>query len=399
MADFPIVLTTAGLQPRSPVDIRAQLVALVSALRPGYTASLPGSLIEDIASTDVGAVSLCDAALVELVNSLTPYGANAFILNQLGNIYGVQPGAASNTSVYVVFTGTPGFIVAQGFTVSDGSHQYTVQSGGVVASGGSSPPLFCIATVPGSWAVPANTVTTLVTSVPGSIALAVTNPNTGIPAETEETEQDFRARVLQAGLSPAQGMPSYLKTLLANIDGVQTRLVSILQQGGGGWEVIVGGGDPTEVAYAIFTALFDVSSLVGNSAGGSDVNVSITDYPDVYNVVFVEPVAQVVEIQLTWNTTATYVISASAVTQLGAPALTDYINSIPVGAPINLFEMERVFTEAVATLVPPPFLTRMVFTVDIDGTPTSPTAGTGIIEGDAEGYFTAAVTDVTITQG
>lgn len=90
MSTLPVVLDKSGLQPQSPLSLRAQLLALVAATNPGYTANLPGSLIEDISSTDVAALALIDSARVELVNSLTPYGANAFLLLQLGNIYGVM---------------------------------------------------------------------------------------------------------------------------------------------------------------------------------------------------------------------------------------------------------------------------------------------------------------------
>src|SRR6202012_1339950 len=62
----------------------------------------------------------------------------------------------------------------------------------------------------------------------------------------------------------AQGMPRFFKTLVALVSGVQPRLISVLQAPGG-WEMIVGGGDPYEVAYAIFTALFDINTLVGST--------------------------------------------------------------------------------------------------------------------------------------
>ena len=63
-------VNSSGLQPTSPTVLQQELIALVSATNPGYTANLPGSLIEDISSTDVGALSLIDSARVELFNSI-----------------------------------------------------------------------------------------------------------------------------------------------------------------------------------------------------------------------------------------------------------------------------------------------------------------------------------------
>lgn len=469
----PIVLNQQGRVNTPPATLLAQLIAAVAAENPGYTATLPGSLIEDVSSTDVGALVICDQAVTELINSLTPYGANAFLLNQLGQIYGVQLGGTTNTSVFVVFSGTPGFVIAQGVTVSDGTYQYTVQDGGIIASDGSSAQLFCLATVSGSWAVPAGSVTQVITSIPAGITLTVTNPSAGIPSAGAQTEEAYRAQVLQAGLATAQGFPTLLKTLLQNVSGVQARLIAVQQQVGGGWKIIVGGGDPYQVAYAIFTALFDVSTLVGSStfisgitnanpgvaattinhgfttgqnnvhisgvvgmtgvnggpytvtvvdethfsfgvnttssgsyvSGGvatpntRNITVDINDYPDIYGIVFVNPPQQSVAISLTWNTISTNLVSASVVAQLGQPALVAYVNSVPVGQPMNLFELQATFQSAIAEVIPPALLTRMVFSVSINSVGVSPEAGTGIIAGDSESFFLTTTGQVTITQG
>lgn len=477
MTDLPTVVTRSGLQPQSPASLRAQLIAAVAATTPGYTANLPGSLIEDISSTDVAAIALCDSARVEAVNSLTPYGANAFTLSQLGQIYigsGSAPAVPTNTSVSVVFMGPPGFVIAVGFTVTDGTYQYIVQDGGVVGEDGTTDALFCLATIAGSWAIPTNTVTGLVTSVPDGVDLTCTNPLAGVPGGDAETEESYRARVLRAGQAVAQGMATMLKTLVGEVDGVQQRLVSVIQQEGGGWEIIVGGGDPYKVAYAIYTALFDVSSLVGSSlrvseitqanpgvvtteinhgyetgqtgvvitgivgmvalngvalpaitvidektfsigistlpypvyiSGGvvtpnlRNVTVNINDYPDVYSIPFVNPPQQTVAITVTWNTSSDNFVSGAAVSQLGGPALVAYVNAIPVGAPMNLFEMQTVFQEAVASVLAPALLTRMVFAVSINGTGVDPSPGTGIIAGDPESYFLTSTSQVVVTQG
>ena len=274
---FPLVMTSAGAQQTSPTALLAALIALAASTDPGLTANLPGSLIEDMTSTEVAGLALSNSAMVELVNSLTPYGANAFLLSQLGQIYlgqGTAPAVPSNTSVYVEFTAVDvnsnplaGVVIGVGFLVSDGTYQYAVQDGGVTSSDGTSPPLFCLAVTSGSWSIPSNTVTQLASAEPPDTTLTCTNPEPGTPGGAAETEEAFRVRVLQAGKAVAQGMPTFLRTLLEAIPGVQPNLVSIRQQANG-WEIIVGGsGDPYQIADAIYEALFDVSSLVGSTLG------------------------------------------------------------------------------------------------------------------------------------
>lgn len=279
--DIPVVVTAAGAQPTPPAVLLADLLEAVSAVVPDITFTLPGSLIEDVSSTQVGGLAMIDSARVELLNSITPYGANEFMLLQLGQIYigpGTAPGIPTNTSVYVQFfaedSGSnplPGQVIAVGFTVGDGIYQYVVQDGGVTGADGFSLPLYCLATVAGTWAVPTNSVTQIITSVPADIVITCTNPAPGIASAAAETQEQFRARVLQAGQAVCQGAPTMLKTQLAQIPGVQQRLISVLQQPGGGWEVICGGGDPYFVGNAIYMGIGDVSVLVGSSLAVTNI--------------------------------------------------------------------------------------------------------------------------------
>jgi len=372
----------------------------------------------------------------------------------------------------VVFTGTVGFLIAQGFTVSDGTYQYVVQDGGIIGAGGTTLPLYCVAIEPGSWAVPSGTVQLINTSVPSTITLSCNNPTTGTPGGDAETPSAFRSRVLQAGLAASQGMPRYLRTLLNNVPGVVPRLVSPVQIPGQGWEIIVGGGDPYQVAYAIFSALFDVSTLQGSqmlisnitqanpgvvttvlnhgyaagqviniqgvlgmtainnvpltvtpitattfsigvntsgygayTSGGvitpnlRNVSVNVIDYPDTYGITFVNPPQQTVAVTATWNTPTFNYVNPVTISQLATPALVNYLNSIVVGQPINIFAMNDAFQEAVASVLSKDLLTRLVFSVSINGLGVSPTAGTGIIAGDPESYFLTNSGLVTVLQG
>ena len=88
-------ITTAGAIPAQPTDLLNAEIAAATALAPGLTANLPGSLVEDMASTAAGAVVIQDQAFVDLVNSISPATANPSILYQLGQVYGVQQGQGS----------------------------------------------------------------------------------------------------------------------------------------------------------------------------------------------------------------------------------------------------------------------------------------------------------------
>lgn len=262
---IPLVMTAAGPVTTPPLTLRTALVDGVAATNPDYTANLPGSLIEDIASTDVGALVTMDQARVDCINSVTPYGANAFILAQLGAQFGIAQGVGANASVYVQFSGPAGYVFQPGFIVSDGATQYALQDGGVIQTGGISPLLYAVATTSGTFSIPANTVTQIVTSIPSPYAgiISVNNPEAGTPATTTQSVQDYRSQVLQAGIVASAGTPAYLKTLLYAITGVQQQLVSI-NAVAGGWQVICGGGDAYAVANAILQGVPDIATLQGS---------------------------------------------------------------------------------------------------------------------------------------
>jgi len=462
-------ITTAGAIPASPTDLLNAEIAAATVLAPGLTANLPGSLVEDMASTAAGAVYIQDQAFVDLVNSISPATANPSILYQLGQVYGVEQGQGSNTSVYVVFTGIAGFVIPIGFTVSDGSYQYTVQDGGIVATSGQTSPLYCLATVQGSWAVPAGTVTQIITSVPAGFTLTVINPDDGLPGLTAQTIASYQAQVMQAGMVTCQGVPTFIKAQLQKVLGVQDRLISIRLIATNQWEIICGGGDPYEVGNAIFNSVPDISNLVGSTlavtaittanpgvvttdlnhgyatgqvitiagvdptwfnndytitvideksfslgvttvghsyvSGGvvtpnlRNITVSIDDYPDIYDITFVNPPAQTVQIVITWNTISANLISPTAVAQLTTPAIVDYINSIPVGVPINTYELQDAFQNAVEPIIPASQVSKINYVVAINGIDTAPTSGTLLIYGDPESYFSTNASLVSVVQG
>jgi len=469
--DLPTVVTIVGLLPQTPTALNAELIALVTSTNPDYTANLPGALVEDISSTATGALVIIDGIRVEFFNSLTPYGCNEFLLNQFGQIYGVPQGLGFNTSVYIsAYDSTPGFVIEQGFIATDGTFQYVVQDQTAVGADGTSPPIYCVATVGGTWPVPPNTVTGAVTQVPGAITLNFTNPSAGIPSQGAQSSTSYRSDVLQAGLVASTGMARALKTLLRNIPGVEANLVSAVPQEGGGWIIVVGpGGDPYAIANAIYKAVPDISTLkssvinvesytkadpgvittdlnhglingqtatvsgaspstydstgvvtvisptefslalnttgFGTYTGGGvvtpnnrNVTASLYDYPDTYEIPFVVPPAQIVAMDVTWDTISTNVVSNSAMQQAAATPLAAYVSAIATGQPINVLQLEETFIASVSGILPAELITTLTFTVSINGIGVSPEVGTKIIVGDPLSYFSCTADAVSISQ-
>lgn len=324
---LPTVMTIDGLQPQTPTSLHDQVVNGAIALDPGLTANLPGTLIEDIASTDTAALVLIDQARVETVNSVTPYGCNLFLLNQLGQIYGVQQGVGSNTSVYVVFTGTAGYVIPQGVIVSDGTYQYITQTASVINTGGTSDLVYCVATSSGSWAVPANSVTSISSSVPSGVTLTVTNPSAGVPSTSDQSPEQYRSQVLAAGHIGCTGLADAVKTYVRNVDGVIDTLVSV-RQVSGGWQVIVGGGDTYAVANAIFQAVGDINVLRPGVSSGTTITVDLYNTPDTYQIIYVQPTEQLVKVNIYWETSSSYIVNNDALQALCSQSVQDYINAL-----------------------------------------------------------------------
>ena len=90
------------------------------------------------------------------------------------------------TSVYVIFSGNPGFIVRKGFAVSDQRHIYRVNRDSAIQPSGETRPVLAVASDPGVWAVPPESVRFINTSTSKLFTITVTNPSEGIPALASE---------------------------------------------------------------------------------------------------------------------------------------------------------------------------------------------------------------------
>ena len=400
MAELPNIMTAAGLQPITLDQTRALLLDTIQQNSPEHVINAPAILLNAVADTSVPAIKECNDALVDAVNSITPYGLNEFALNQWGFLMGLTRNQFTRSSVYVLFTGTVGYHIQQGFIVGDGTHEYAVMDGGVIPSSGFIQ-LFCLATIDGSWAIPANTVNQLKTSVYGVIALSCNNPNDGALGQAPETLQAFRGRCITSLQRTATGTDKYARDLISRVAGVDSRLISV-KNDSRVIKVIVGGsGDPLDISAAIYKSGLDISRLVGSHLDDTRNIVSnIISYPDTYRIIFVNPVAQLTRIVAKYNTGGTTVfVSDAAMTSLSSQALVDYISSLPVGFKINELELDRIFKESVKPIINGQFIVSLRFDVYVDDILKILDPNTSTYSSDTEGYFYTNLANVSAVRG
>lgn len=394
--DVPLTFSDTGPVPTDPETLRALILESVKLQRPGYSA-LPAGLIDSILSTDTVAATSMDLGRVDALNQLTPYAANPYILAQQGELFGIPKGQQSNASAFVVFTGPAGLILTPKFLVSDGTNIFSIVDGGTIGADGTSPPLQAIAVDYWEGPVLVNSVNQIATSIPQDITLTVTNPEAGVPASAPETTAQYRGRVMDAQLVTCQGTTGFLKTLLRKLPDVNPRLVSVKSYQSG-WQVICGGGDPYQVAGQIILGILNVSSLRGARDPLRTISVSVTQIPDTYTVLYVNPKAQSVQVNLQWQTDIQNFPLVSQVNQLAAPEILRYINSLYVGTPINILDIQVVFQEAVRAVLDPQNISAISAGIRIDGIAVNPPAGSSLIQGDPEGFFESTSTDILVSK-
>ena len=395
---IPLIMTSAGPQPTPPSTLRNAVLQAVAAAVPDYTANLSGTLIEDMLSTQMGALVTMDQARVDSVDSVSPAQATPTIIQAQGSMFGIPQGTTNNASANVQFSGLAGAVIPAGTVVSDGTNQYAIQTAAVIASTGVSQLVLAVATTFGTWAIPANSITTIVTSLPTSFNATVTNPATGTPATTAQTVQEYRGTIFGAFNQVAQGVGGYIKQQLNQVPGVNPLLTDV-QQVTGGWKVLCAGGDPVAMAGAIYLSVLDLSTIVGSSDSAINVIESVFDGPNSYSVTFVTPVQNSVTMSVEWTTNIVNFGAGSIVNGLATPALISYINSLGTNQPINLGVAQQVFVNAVASMLPAAALSGIAFTVLINDVQTSPGAGLQIIPPPTtDGYFYCTPSSVTVAQ-
>lgn len=227
-----------------------------------------------------GTLSESDADLWELAeavyNAFNPSAATGNALSALVQINGITRASATSSSVSLDLTGTNTTVIPAGSLVSTASGlQYATDADATIAGG--------VAVVGGTAVIPAATVslTGTITTIVNPIAgwATVNNPSDATVGTDEESDSVLRVRRAQSVAFASQSLLESLFSAVANLDGIIQTVVlenDTNSTDGNGQpphsvQVLVDGGDDTEIAEAIFN-----EKCVGISTVGS-TNVQVVD--------------------------------------------------------------------------------------------------------------------------
>ena len=381
-----VTLTSSGAQVTPYADINQAVIQAATELSPGVAVDMPAELVAAIAQSVAYGIKAAADYYALSTNTFSPYGVNEFMLLAQGAQLGFTLNEFNRTSVVVKFMGVNGVRIPRGTLVGDGTYTYQSSIDGIISGGYVE--VLCYATTDGSWAVPAATVTTVLTSFDGSYSITCTNLLDGTPAAGSETIAEYRVRVLTALQINTTATTSYLKSLLWAL-GIPQRLVSVDSNI---THVYV---DETanefNVANAIWQSGVNIAVLAGTTT------VTIQDYPDSYNIKYTKANSVVPTIAITWKSPLTN-ISNTAVESAIIAAVVAYINALAIGYGINGTALTTVIIEAIASIVDKQNVTSLTYTVDYDGTPITPTDTLFELSNPYD-YLVITEADITVTRG
>lgn len=155
------------------------------------------------------------------------------------------------------------------------------------------------------------------------------------------------------------------------------------------------------MARAIYEAVPDPSVLTDdvNNSGGvapQSQRITISDFPDSYEIVFLVPTSQTVKVILTWNTAGRNFIDPASIASLAVPAIERYINAIYVGEPVNIYQLQSVFQQSISSILSTGQLSLIKVSVAIDGKVVEPDKNTGLIQSDYYKYLVTNQASISV---
>lgn len=258
LQEFPALLETVkglGLVPTDLATIRESILANATTYSPKAAFNSPGSPDENILSVASVAVAMIQRSIIDSVFSINPLASNPLFLDSFAKIYGVARGDVSNGSATIIVTAPVGLIIPQYSIFQDvNGNTYRNYDAGTCGSDGTCQLVVYASNFIDS-PILAHTINIVVTNFLGK-SVTCDNPENGNQGVQAQTDAEFRRDILDAGLVLCKSTPAFVKTMVGKIAGVVKRTIN-LGEVNGKYVITASGGDPIQVAGAIFLSMFD----------------------------------------------------------------------------------------------------------------------------------------------
>ncbi|WP_125153679.1 baseplate J/gp47 family protein [Clostridium rectalis] len=273
----------------------------------------------------------------------SPKFAEGVPLSNTGKFIGISRKQATKAIGSVIFTGSPGTNIQQGFLISTESGIVFQTTQNVTISSEGNVTVNIEAQEAGEEG-----------NVPGGTIVEIINPTIGISSVTNvtettkgqniETDTNFRDRYEQTTTSGQGSTANAIRNNILTVTGVRSATVkendtseTINNIPGHSIYVLVQGGDNTEVANAIFA-----KKPVGIGTYGT-ISINIVDTQGISHIIsFSRPVNKNVWIKVTITKTENYPIEAD---ELIKDTIIKYINSLSISEDVIVYKIINLIAQ------------------------------------------------------
>lgn len=337
-------LTENGYEKRSVDELKKDMVAALREMGTAYE-NQPADIQNNLLDSALVILLQFENLVAEMCNGYAPAYANDFLWLNLANSLGLTQKEEQQAQVDLQFTGSPGTYIPSGVNVGAFTTTQSLTLGttgvGIVK-----------AVADTDVSAPANTLTEIDEIIADD--LKVTNPEASISKVPKESIEALRKRAQTILRTPRKGGYAYAIERLNSVEGVASRLVQIreidflvTEQGVEqnqtilrniqGIEVVVGGGDPYEVAGVLKDAFLETQKLISrpsNDEADRTIDVEIKYYGNTIPIKFTRPKNLDLTIVMYANLQNRVIPLAAMKGALSHP-IEEYINNLHLGEPIN----------------------------------------------------------------
>lgn len=334
-----------GWQPPTPQELREALQDYLMQNVPNYTAR-PADILSNLIDGGVAFGMYFAQQLQSYFNGYAPSYGDNFLLELRASEQGLRRKSSFSSSVDIQFTAPAYTIIPEQtpITGTDLPTYYTQESVVVGTTGSITVTAYC----------DADTIPTIDIGQLNQLGISlqnVTATNTSVPTQPQDAEtfDDFAKRVQLAWASPRGGSASYLLSLLQNINGVVQRATKIQVNGNGTYEVLIDGGDPLEIAWAMFNGGGILPNVFVSNPSQSQTSRTVTQNlllnGQSLSYQFTRPLQVEISITIAFPLTGA-TLTNDGVTEATRSAMTEFINSTQIGEKINQITLQNAFVNA-----------------------------------------------------